>query len=350
VNPHYHFPVTRLGQIMNPEANHPQEAWGVLNPGGARAPDGTMHLFPRVIAEGNYSRIAHARVIFENDLPIGVERLGIALEPREPYEFTQGGGGVEDARVVYVPLLKKFVMTYTAVIPNEAKIAVAMSEDLQTWARLGVLRYTRPAGHWGEELTSNKDGVFFPTPVLDPRGVPSFAIVHRPTARFHMQIGSHHITRPLRGILKRESLWISYVPVEAVMADLAQLTQVYQHEHLMSGIAPWEATKIGAGAPPVRLSGGWLLPYHGVSGENAQRRYAMGVAVLDLERPSRILYRSPEPILAPEAAYERDGLVANVVFPTAGDLRADKTIDIYYGAADHVIAAARVRLPSELTS
>ncbi len=77
------FSVRRLGVLMSPKAGEPHEAWGVLNPGGARAQDGTLHLFPRLIAEGNYSRIGHARVRFDGDMPVGVERLGGALEPQE---------------------------------------------------------------------------------------------------------------------------------------------------------------------------------------------------------------------------------------------------------------------------
>src|ERR1035438_10927933 len=80
------FAATRLGVIMSPEPGQPHEAWGVLNPGGVRSPDGTMHLFPRLIAEGNYSRIGHARVLFDGENPVNVERLGLALEPRESYE------------------------------------------------------------------------------------------------------------------------------------------------------------------------------------------------------------------------------------------------------------------------
>jgi predicted GH43/DUF377 family glycosyl hydrolase len=76
----------------------------------------------------------------------------------------------------------------------------------------------------------------------------------------------------------------------------------------------------------------------------------MGVAVLDAERPSRVLYRSPSPILEPQAAYERTGLVNEVVFPSATDLRSDGAFDVYYGAADHVIAAARLTAPDKLPS
>jgi predicted GH43/DUF377 family glycosyl hydrolase len=71
----------------------------------------------------------------------------------------------------------------------------------------------------------------------------------------------------------------------------------------------------------------------------------MGVAVLDGERPSRVIYRSPVPVLEPHEAYEQNGLVNDVIFPSATDLRSDGTLDVYYGAADRVIAAARVTLP-----
>jgi beta-1,2-mannobiose phosphorylase / 1,2-beta-oligomannan phosphorylase len=74
----------------------------------------------------------------------------------------------------------------------------------------------------------------------------------------------------------------------------------------------------------------------------------MGVAVLDGERPSRVLYRTALPILEPQAEYECNGLDKDVVFPSASDLQADGTLDVYYGAADRVIAAARVTLPSRL--
>ena len=102
------FEMERLGVIMEPEPGNPREAWGVLNPGGARGPDGEYYLFPRVVAEGNYSRIGRARVIFDaNGDPSGVERLGYALEPHEPYEVSKRlGGGVEDPRVAYLEPLR----------------------------------------------------------------------------------------------------------------------------------------------------------------------------------------------------------------------------------------------------
>src|SRR5919198_1461854 len=119
------FMMERLGVIMEPDRENPCEAWGVLNPGGARGPDGEYYLFPRVVAEGNYSRIGRARVIFDaNGDPSGAERLGYALEPHEPYEVSKRlGGGVEDPRVAYVEPLRLYVMTYTAFTPHHPRMA-----------------------------------------------------------------------------------------------------------------------------------------------------------------------------------------------------------------------------------
>jgi len=105
----------RLGMIMAPEPGNSHEVEGVLNPGAARGPDGELYLFPRLVAKGNYSRIGIARVRFnEAGDPTGVERLGIALEPRASYELRPGGGGCEDPRVTFVEPLKRYIMTYTA--------------------------------------------------------------------------------------------------------------------------------------------------------------------------------------------------------------------------------------------
>ena len=95
----------RLGVVMEPDPGDPREAGGVCNPGSARGPDGELYLFPRLVAEGNVSRVGLARVRFDGDVPGGVERLGVALEPEAQWERHRGGGGVEDPRVTWVPAL-----------------------------------------------------------------------------------------------------------------------------------------------------------------------------------------------------------------------------------------------------
>jgi predicted GH43/DUF377 family glycosyl hydrolase len=342
------FDVIRLGVIMSADADDPREAWGVLNPGGVRFTDGRMHLFPRLVAEGNFSRIGHARVREEDGKPSEVERLGVALEPTERYEVGPAGGGVEDPRVVFVPLLKRFVMTYTAYVPLEPRVAIAVSEDLVTWQRLGLLRFETVSGMPDLNLCGNKDAALFPDAILDPKGVPSFGILHRPTTRVRVDYGGTDVTKPPSGEETLEHIWISYVAIEDVLADIAGLTAVRRHERVMAPAQTWESEKVGTGPPPIRLPYGWVLPYHAVSAPAGHPRYCVGVAILDLDRPSRVLYRTPSPILEPQTDYECNGIVGDVVFPTATETRADGLLDVYYGAADRVIAAARVTLPDTL--
>lgn len=54
----------RLGPVMQPEPENPMEVEGVLHPAAIRGPDGQLYLFPRVVAHGNHSRIAIARVLW----------------------------------------------------------------------------------------------------------------------------------------------------------------------------------------------------------------------------------------------------------------------------------------------
>ena len=137
------FQLQRLGQIMEPEPGNPLEVEGVLNPAAVRGPDGKLYLFPRLVAQGNYSRIGIARVKFnEAGDPAGVERLGIALEPEADYERRpDGSGGCEDPRITFVEPLRHYVMTYAAFSSEGPRIALAVSEDLFHWKRLGLATF-----------------------------------------------------------------------------------------------------------------------------------------------------------------------------------------------------------------
>lgn len=255
------FALRRLGVVMEPEPENAAEAWGVLNPATARGPDGALYLFPRLVAEGNYSRIGRARVRFDaGGRPVGVERLGLALEPAEPYEQNGlTGGGVEDPRITYIEPLQRYVMTYTAFGPQGPRIALATSLDLQCWERLGLLHFAPTVG---TDLNGcpNKDASFFPESVRDPQGRPALALLHRPT------VPPESAARAAGPTERRESIWISYVPLERAQAALAGLLEARDHAVLATPQQPWEALKIGGGAPPLRTPLGWLVLYHGVSG------------------------------------------------------------------------------------
>jgi hypothetical protein len=205
------FQLQRLGLVMEPEPGNPLEAEGVLNPATARGPDGQLYLFPRLVARGNYSRIGMARVQFnEAGDPDGVERLGIALEPEADYERRQdGSGGCEDPRITFVEPLKRYVMTYTAHSQRGPRIALAISEDLFRWQRLGLATF-RPYEGIEFEGVDNKDASVFPVAIPDPSGQPALAILQRPL--FPGTRPEETACCPASRLvdLHRESIWISY--------------------------------------------------------------------------------------------------------------------------------------------
>ena len=173
------FQLHRVGVVMEPEPGNPLEAEGVLNPASARGRDGQLYLFPRLVSSGNYSRIGIARVLFnEVGDPVGVERMGIALEPVADYEMRPGGGGCEDPRITFIEPLDRYVMTYTALSVRGPRIALAMSEDLFHWERLGLAIFMPYEGVDFNDV-NNKDAALFkkhpdmvryrsPAPVLKP--------------------------------------------------------------------------------------------------------------------------------------------------------------------------------------
>ncbi len=353
------FKLQRLGMVMEPEAGNPQEVEGVLNPAAARGPDGELYLFPRLVARGNYSRIGIARVRFdEAGDPSGVDRLGIALEPEVEYErLPDGGGGCEDPRITFVEPLQRFVMTYTALSSIGPRIALAVSEDLFRWKRLGLATFDPYLGVDFVHV-DNKDASLFPIAIPNHAGKMQLALLHRPlfsgtrpeeTVR---QSGTRLVD------LDRESIWISYCPTVSDGVEPPHFGLFNSHHRLATPVSPWERLKIGGGTPPALTRHGWLIVYHGVSemaessNDGHQLCYSAGVMVLSKEHPRVIRYRSPEPVLTPELAQERRGTIANVVFPTGidrrDDLGAPDRFDVYYGMADDRIGVARLDLPATL--
>lgn len=345
------FRARRLGLLMEPQPGNAQETEGVLNPAAVRGPDGELYLFPRLVSRGNYSRIGIARVQFGQDgNPVGAERLGIALEPEAEYERrADGGGGCEDPRVTFVDALNRYVMTYTAFSPRGPRIAIATSDDLLHWERLGLASFL-PYDGIGFEGIDNKDASVFPTSVPDATGRPAIAMLHRPLFPGTRPEETEAGPTPRLVDLERESIWISYCS----MLDLCHFTS---HHRLAAPVAPWERLKIGGGTPPVLTRHGWLVSYHGVCeapGDAPGRKlvYSAGLMVLAENRPHEIVFRSPSPLLTPDAPQERQGTVANVVFPTGIDRRDDlgspDRFDLYYGMADSRIGVARFDLPESL--
>ena len=355
------FNLKRLGLVMEPEPGNPQEIEGVLNPAAVRGPDRELYLFPRLVARGNYSRIGIARVRF-NKLgdPIGAERLGIALEPKADYELRpDGSGGCEDPRITFVEPLRRYIMTYTAFSSKGPRIALALSEDLFHWKRLGLATFGPYNGiEFGD--VDDKDASLFPIAIPNPSGHPELAVVHRPLLP-GTRPGELALSPGPREVdLDLESIWISYCQMVLEGSEPNRFGKFSSHHRLATPVSPWERLKIGGGTPPVLTRHGWMIIYHGVSEMSEQKHnqyslcYSAGVMVLSKEHPQLIHYRSAEPVLTPLLGQERAGTVANVVFPTGIDQRDDigspDRFDIYYGMADYQIGVARLDVPEILPS
>lgn len=103
----------------------------------------------------------------------------------------------------------------------------------------------------------------------------------------------------------------------------------------------WQSAKIGAGATPIETEEGWLEIYHGVIKTCNGFVYRMGCALLDIDKPWKVLKRTKSYILGPEELYEMTGDVPNVLFPCAALTDANTgRIAIYYGCADTVCGLA----------
>ena len=137
-------------------------------------------------------------------------------------------------------------------------------------------------------------------------------------------------------------MWISYSP---------DLRYWGRHRPMLEARrgAWWDANKIGLSPPPIETSTGWLVLYHGVRHTPSGCLYRLGLALFDLQNPEKCLMRGDSWIFGPEAKYEVQGDVDDVVFPCGYTMDADgDTLNIYYGAADCAIALARASVRSLL--
>jgi predicted GH43/DUF377 family glycosyl hydrolase len=343
------YRLERLGVLMRPDPDAPFEAEGVLNPASGRGPDGVLWLLPRLVAKGNVSRVGLAEVIVTGGVPVGVRREAVVLSPDAGWEHAHTHGGVEDPRTTWMPDLGLHLMTYIAFGPLGPRPALAVSEEMRTWRRLGPIHF-----EYAEDLDAdlnlfpNKDVVFFGSPVPGPDGAPAYAMLHRPMWNIGLLTGTVDEYPPAGVDDPRPGIWISYAPVDDVRRDLRALTHLGGHRAVALPAHDWESVKIGAGPPPLRVDEGWLLLHHGVSGREVPGwqpqgglTYAAGGMLLDAADPARVVARTGVPLLAPSVTEERHGTVPNVVFPTAIE-QIDGQRFVFYGMADSSIGVARL--------
>lgn len=343
------YTLTRVGVVMSPLPGEANEVEGVLNPASGRTPDGRLHLLPRLVSDGNVSRVGLAEVTLDNGVPTGVERRGVVLAPDAGWERGKNNAGVEDPRTTWIEDLGRHVMSYVAYGPLGPKPALAVSEDLVHWERLGPIQFAyQPDLDTDLNLFPNKDVVHFPEPVPGPDGAMYYAMLHRPMWDLGWFRPGEGVHLPAGVTDERPGIWISYVPVDEVKQDLGALTRPRHHRLVALSEYAWEELKIGAGPAPIRVDEGWLLIHHGVSGtiedpfaQVQTVNYAAGAMILDPADPARVIARTVEPLMAPETEEERSGTVPNVVFPTAVE-EIDGVRYVFYGMADAHIGVARL--------
>jgi predicted GH43/DUF377 family glycosyl hydrolase len=280
----------------------PYTANAVFNPAAALV-DGETVLLARVEDRRGISHLTVARSAN------GVDGWSIAPEPLlAPADgVASEEWGFEDPRVVWVDELSRWVITCTAYGPAGPAVFLATTEDFRTVERHGIVR--QPEDKNAALLPQRIDG--------------RWLLLHRPKTEFGGARGEILLSRS---------------------ADLVSWSAPEQVLQPRDG-AWWDSLRIGIGPPPLRTEHGWLLVYHGVKETVAGGIYRVGLALLDLEEPTRVLRRLPGWILAPLEAYERTGDVPNVVFPCGllHDPGSDE-IRLYYGAADSSICLATARL------
>ena len=229
------------------------------------------------------------------------------IDPKPSLEADQSSReerwGLEDPRIIWLEEQKQFGITYTSFSEGGPVVSLAISKNFRTFARLGALL-----------PPEDKDACLLPR-----RFKGRFALIHRPIVR-----GEAHI-------------WLSFSPDLKHWGDHRALIKT-RHAY-------WDCHRVGLACQPIETQHGWMLFYHGVRATTAGAIYRLGLALLDLEEPWKVLRRSDEWILGPREIYERVGDVGGVIFPTGAIIiKETDQLNLYYGAADCTVAVATARL------
>lgn len=202
--------------------------------------------------------------------------------------------GIEDPRITYIE--GEYLITYSAYSRYGVRIGLAKTDDFKKIKRVSLITEA-----------DYRNVVIFPEKI---NGL--YVRLDRP----HSEISPW-------------SIWISYSPDLRFWGESKLIIKPVQYH--------WDQMKIGPGAPPIKTTKGWLSIYHGVFPTMDGSVYRLGVALHDLQDPSKIIGVSDNWILQPEERYEVTGYVHNVVFSCGAVPEEDGSVKIYWGGADTVM-------------
>ncbi|RPI16715.1 MAG: glycosidase [Ignavibacteriae bacterium] len=209
--------------------------------------------------------------------------------------------GIEDPRIIKLENDPRYAICYTSFSKSGPLVSLATTEDFKTFHRFGVIM-----------PPDDKDASLFPRKFNE-----KWLLIHRPSPSAHF-MGAH--------------IWMSASPDLIHWGDSGILIPARKGSW-------WDAYKVGLGPPPIETPEGWLIIYHGVKSTASGALYRIGLALLDLENPRKIIKRCDEWIFGPSELYERIGDVGDVAFPCGIVIRGDEVL-MYYGAADTTISVA----------
>jgi predicted GH43/DUF377 family glycosyl hydrolase len=287
--------------ILTP-AMWPYRANAVFNPGATQFEDETL-LLVRVEDMQGYSHltIARSRDGF-TDWRIDSEPA-LRPEPKHREELW----GLEDPRIVWLHDLEQYAITYVSFSKSGPVVSLITTKDFSEFKRLGPVM-----------APEDKDASLFPR-CFNGR----FGLIHRPIVR------------------GEADLWISFSPDLKFWGMHRMLLPVRE--------GSWDSYKVGLGAQPIETPEGWLIIYHGVRMTSSGAIYRVGLALLDLEEPWKVIRRCREWAFGPNADYELMGNVNHVVFPAGAVVNEEKDeLRMYYGAADSTVALATANLKEVL--
>lgn len=222
-----------------------------------------------------------------------------------PYD-EYNSAGCQDPRIVEFE--GEYYIFYTSYNLQYARVGISRTRDFNTVTHLGTV----PCNDW------DKDAFILPERING-----KIVFIHRIEPA--IQIDCFDSFEDMFD----KNYWMNY-------------GNKYHENMVIKGEYPWESRKVGGSVPPIKTELGWLFIYHGVADDREPFCYRAGVAVLDLNNPSKVVSRLPYPFLEPVMDYEVKGDVNNVVFPQ-GAYMNDGWLYISYGAADKYVAMARVR-------
>jgi beta-1,2-mannobiose phosphorylase / 1,2-beta-oligomannan phosphorylase len=291
--------------ILEPIAKHSWESKHVKNAAAIREA-GKVHILYRAMGEEKTSVIGYAST---SDGTTITERLPDPVYlPREEFEKKQGEGnsGCEDPRITKIG--SRFYMLYTAYNgKNNTRVAVTsikVSDFLNKnwlWEKPILIS---PAG------IDNKNGCIFPEKING-----KYIFLHR----------------------FDPNIWIDY----QTDLNFTEKKPLRGKVFLSPRSGKWDSKKVGIAGPPFKTKLGWILIYHALSKED--KKYRLGVILLDKDNPRKIVARLNYPILEPEKDYENTGLRPETVFSCGSVVIKDKLF-VYYGAGDQVVCVAWVEV------